>query len=167
MIIVVQIKKNILEKIWSQIPPDALSLIKRMLTYDPEKRVNAEEALKNPWLTSTKYADLTFSEARICLKKLKDYETQTILQRAVLSYFATVDLSPEEEKRLQENFAFFDLDHDGKLSERELIQGYTKLYSNAQKARFVVTKIMKCLDLKNKGTINFTGTVFYLLFKCF
>lgn len=150
-----------IDKIWTVIPQEATTLLQRMLIYEPEKRITAKEALQNSWLAKIKDANASFTEARICLKRLKFYQTQTILQRTVLSYFATVDLMPKEEKKLQEYFALFDLDHDGKLSEQDLVQGYTRLYSNNSKAKFVVKNIMKSLDLKKNGTINFTGNCIY------
>jgi calcium-dependent protein kinase len=35
---------------WANVSPEALKLIKKMLTLNPKKRVSAQEALNDPWL---------------------------------------------------------------------------------------------------------------------
>lgn len=35
---------------WDKISEDAKGLIKKMLTYDPKKRISAETALKDSWI---------------------------------------------------------------------------------------------------------------------
>jgi calcium-dependent protein kinase len=35
---------------WDKISEEAKSLIKKMLTYDPKKRISAELALADPWI---------------------------------------------------------------------------------------------------------------------
>lgn len=37
-------------QIWKEISEDCKDLIKKFMTYDPEKRITAEEALKHKWL---------------------------------------------------------------------------------------------------------------------
>ena len=37
--------------------PDAIDLVKRMLTFDPEKRITIEEALAHPYMKNLHYAD--------------------------------------------------------------------------------------------------------------
>lgn len=39
---------------WSRISPEAKSLISRMLTYDPAKRISAADALNDEWITKNK-----------------------------------------------------------------------------------------------------------------
>ena len=53
-------------KIFETISADAIDLLKGMLTYDPEKRLSAKEALQHPWfkkvsksLKSTKRLTMT------------------------------------------------------------------------------------------------------------
>ncbi len=49
-----------LEKEWKTISPEAIDLIKQLLTYDPKKRISCREALESPWLK--KYEDKTSEE---------------------------------------------------------------------------------------------------------
>eukprot|EP00550_Attheya_septentrionalis_P008399 CAMPEP_0198283434 /NCGR_PEP_ID=MMETSP1449-20131203/3012_1 /TAXON_ID=420275 /ORGANISM="Attheya septentrionalis, Strain CCMP2084" /LENGTH=699 /DNA_ID=CAMNT_0043980019 /DNA_START=155 /DNA_END=2254 /DNA_ORIENTATION=- len=53
---------------WSGISEEAKTVIRRMLCSDPERRISAEEALKNPWI------------ARFCMTKTK-LGTSAILKR--------------------------------------------------------------------------------------
>lgn len=43
-------KYNLNEPELSAVSNDAKNLIKKLLTYNPENRISAEEALKDPWL---------------------------------------------------------------------------------------------------------------------
>jgi len=38
------------DPVWGQISDKAKALITKLLTYDPDQRVSAEEALKHPWI---------------------------------------------------------------------------------------------------------------------
>jgi len=134
-------------------------LMKSMLEYDPDKRISASEALKNAWIDRPEKDRISFADAKISLKKLKNFKTQMVLQRAVLTYFATVQLMPQEQKQLQEVFASFDIDHDGKLTEEDLLKCYQKIYGSTGRAKIEADLIMKHLDLKRKGYINFTGLI--------
>ncbi|KAI8082785.1 kinase-like domain-containing protein [Halteromyces radiatus] len=40
------------EEYWSDISDSAKNMIDRLLTFDPEKRITAKEALKHPWITN-------------------------------------------------------------------------------------------------------------------
>ncbi|KAI8094931.1 kinase-like domain-containing protein [Gilbertella persicaria] len=44
------------EEYWSDISQSAKNLIDRLLTFDPNKRITAEEALLHPWITGSKEA---------------------------------------------------------------------------------------------------------------
>ena len=37
---------------------EALDLLKKMLTYDPERRIAAEECLKHPWITKKAHEEV-------------------------------------------------------------------------------------------------------------
>lgn len=154
--ILIHVFKN-LEKEWTKVPEEAKSLIKEMLEYVPEKRITAGEALKNAWIKRPEQEMVSFSNAKISLKKLKNFKTQMVLQKAVLAYFATIQLMPQEEKQLQELFASFDFDHDGILSESDIFLSCQKYFENASRAKIEAETIIRHLDLKKNGCINFMG----------
>ena len=41
---------------------EAIDLLKKMLTYDPERRIAAEEALKHPWITKKAHEEVDNEE---------------------------------------------------------------------------------------------------------
>ncbi|OBZ81914.1 Calcium/calmodulin-dependent protein kinase type 1D [Choanephora cucurbitarum] len=49
------------EEYWSTISSSAKDLIDRLLTFDPNKRITAKEALEHPWIIGSKEADLPSS----------------------------------------------------------------------------------------------------------
>ena len=36
--------------VWKRVSKEGVELVKRMLTFDPEKRISASEALEHPWI---------------------------------------------------------------------------------------------------------------------
>lgn len=134
-------------------------MLQGLLTYDPVKRISAENALKSPWFCSKEEIKLQSSnqEKEISLSKLKHFRTQTAMQKVVLTYFATLQVLPEEEEKLREVFASFDHDHDGLLSLDDLIRQCETLYGDRTKAKQVAERIMKKIDLNRNGSIDFTG----------
>ena len=123
--------------------------------------INSSEALKNPWLNQKEEEEtkIISSDAKISLTKLKHFRTQTALQRAVLTYFATLQLLPQEEEKLRETFAFFDSDNDGHLSMDDLIHVYEKVYGDPARAKQVAERIMHKIDMNRNGSIDFTGNI--------
>lgn len=69
-------------------------------------------------------------------------------------------MSATEKTNLQKIFMSLDKNGDGKLSEEELIEAYTKVNGNPTEAVFIVKKILKTSDHNSSGKIDYTG--FYL-----
>lgn len=46
---------------WKNVSSEAMDLIKRMLTYDPKKRISAQEVMSHPWVQHMK--DKTHDES--------------------------------------------------------------------------------------------------------
>ncbi len=99
---------------------------------------------------------LLSSEFRVSLNKLKQFNTQSQFQKAILGYIATQKLHPKEEMRLREMFNMFDINKDGKISMDELVQGYMQLCSNPTKARAEAKSVMQRVDVNRTGYIEYT-----------
>ena len=52
-----------------------------------------------------------------------------------------------------------DINHDGKLSKEELVEGYTKIYLSKEEAENAVNEIMKSADADKNGNIDFSEFV--------
>ena len=52
-----QQKETTFDKIFKNAEPDAVDLIRKMLTFDPQKRITVEEALKHPYLKNLHFEE--------------------------------------------------------------------------------------------------------------
>jgi len=71
-------------------------------------------------------------------------------------YIVTQLVGKKEKAELQEVFASLDKNADGKLSKKELIEGYTNIYGNAEKAAKEVDQIMNNADVDRNGFIDYS-----------
>ena len=65
--------------------------------------------------------------------------------------------SKEEQTELMKTFKLLDINNDGKLSQEELVIGYSKFMDRPQ-AEEAVKKIMSIVDNNNSGLIDYSGT---------
>jgi calcium-dependent protein kinase len=109
---------------WERISNDAKDLVSQLLQYTPERRLSAFEALQHPWIrrfTNT----VTPNESILAgLENLRCFRTQMTLQKAVLSYIASQELSKEEEERIKELFDSINVERNGRISKEELVKSY-------------------------------------------
>lgn len=143
---------------WTKISYEAQDLVRKLLCYDPEIRISASEALKHPWIgKGSSKATVTMTDARICLMNMERFQTQTLLQRAVFTFMATHQMTSLEEAKLKEIFNLFDIDKDGQISKKELIQGYVMLYGDSKKAKKAADRIFENIDVNGKKMIDYNG----------
>mmetsp|Transcript_42606 Transcript_42606/g.40876 ORF Transcript_42606/g.40876 Transcript_42606/m.40876 type:complete len:86 (+) Transcript_42606:904-1161(+) len=76
------------------------------------------------------------------------------MQQAVLTFIITQLVSNEETQSTKDIFSALDVNHDGKLSREELIEGYRKIYGEF--AEEEVDKIMKLADIDGSGEIDYS-----------
>lgn len=141
---------------WDKVSAGAIGLVKKMMRYDPDKRISAEEALRNEWIK--KYSGKSKVETETMLESianLQRFQATSELHKAVLSYMTEHFMSLEREKKARLAFATFDINNDGQLSKNELIEGYTQLLGNRDEARTRVEGIMEQLDMNRNGTIDY------------
>lgn len=58
---------------WAQVSDSAKDFIRKLLTYDPEKRPDAEMAMQHPWISELSKISLDSSLALGALSNLKDF----------------------------------------------------------------------------------------------
>jgi calcium-dependent protein kinase len=149
--------------LWRSIDEEAKDLLKLMLTKDPKARISASDAVKHPWFAKYNISFSTKEEQNEdliqSLRNLKNFSAENSLQRAVLSYIATQEIEPREEKRLKQLFDSLDINKSGQVTLIDLMEGYTKVYKDKAKAQRVSEQIMKRLDMNNSGSIEYSGRV--------
>lgn len=141
------------------IDQDCINLMKKMLTYDMDKRISASEALNEPWLLKFANKDEMVSpnELLIALNNLKSFRTQTMFQGAVLSYMTSQQLSKIEEAKIRKIFNSFDKDKNGQLTKLELIEMLRYVHGDSKRIYKDAEEIFKNIDLDKNGTIEYNG----------
>ncbi|OXB71805.1 UNVERIFIED_CONTAM: hypothetical protein H355_004657, partial [Colinus virginianus] len=116
---------------WSMVSDEAKSLVKQMLTFEPSKRLSAEEALSHPWIvkfTSHKDEDALGKHALTgALGNMRKFQSSQKLAQSALLFMGSKLTTLEETKELTQIFRRLDKNGDGQLDRRELIEGYRML----------------------------------------
>jgi len=144
---------------WNDVSDEAKKLIKKLMEYDPNSRISAEQALNDPWFKhmlgeSTLDKPLAVS----ALNNLKQFRAERKLQEATWVFLVSNLSSKEEKNQLLTTFQALDLNGDGRLSRDELINGYQKIMglTNVEEE---VDAIMRAVDNNNSGSIDYTEFV--------
>lgn len=139
--------------------PEAIDLIKRMMSYDPTKRISATQALSDPWILKFTKKGKASSECVLSsMQNLKSFKTTSAMHKAVLSYMVTHAISKEEENKLRVAFEALDTNRDGKLSKEEVMKGLLLIYEgNTMLAESEADRIMKRIDINKNGSIDYNG----------
>jgi len=66
-------------------------------------------------------------------------------------------MTKKEKDELAQIFLALDKNGDGTLTADELLEGYTKLYGNKERAISEVKYLMESADTDNNGTIDYSG----------
>ena len=132
----------------------AIDYIKLLLSYNPENRPSAEEALQNKWLVETVNMGKNKLSEYI-IKNLTKFRTTLGLQKATVSFLANQISINEEIKQLKDEFDKIDVNKDGEISKEELVRCLEVLYPH-EEAKQRAEDIFKEIDFNNDGTINFS-----------
>ncbi len=141
-------------KEFKSVSKQAIEYIKHLLSYDPEDRPSAEEALNNKWLQSMiSHGNSKLSE--FIITNLIKFRTTLGLQKATVSFLTNQISINEEIKKLKEEFDKIDVNKDGEISKDELIRCLETIYPR-QEAILRANAIFKEIDFNNDGSINFS-----------
>lgn len=151
--------------VWKNISKEGIELVKRMLKFDAESRITAQEALNHPWFKiqlSSDKGDAQF--ATNALSNLREFRAERKLQQAVVSFMVTQLASKDEMQELQKAFNRLDANGDGKLSQDELLNGFKDIMGEVA-AQEEVNRIMKMVDTDHNGCIDYSEFVMATLNK--
>ena len=66
---------------WADVSPDAKDIVKRLLTYDSDKRISALDALNHPWIKRMSTIEKVNKDVAMkTLKNLKNFRVRTNIQ---------------------------------------------------------------------------------------
>ncbi len=128
-----------------------------MLTYAPEQRITASEALNDEWLVKYSACKAVADSTQVfSLKSLQAFKVKNLLQQAVMAYIASHLQSQENHNKLQQVFQQFDKNGDGVLERDELLEGYAKMGKSKAEAKRIVDDILDKIDINKNGTIDYS-----------
>lgn len=157
---------------WTLVSEEAKNLVKLMLTFEPSKRISAEEALSHPWivkLTSHKDEEVMGKHALTgALGNMRKFQSSQKLAQSALLFMGSKLTTLEETKELTQIFRQLDKNGDGQLDRRELIEGYRMLLDwkgetvsdlDESQIEAQVDQILQSVDFDQNGYIEYSEFV--------
>lgn len=143
---------------WAGLSDACKDFISKLLTYDPEKRPSAEDALRHPWITEMSASTVDSSVALGALANLKSFRADQKLKQATYAFIAAQLLTKSEKEHLSKIFKALDKNGDGRLSLEEILDGYEKYFGKAM-GKEEIEKMFKSVDLDASGYIDYSEFV--------
>lgn len=147
-------KYDITKGVWKTISKDAKDLIKRLLTYKPDDRISAEEALTHPWLELSK-TEVDTGAASNALGNLKNFRSGQKLKAAATAFIGSQLISKSEKEKLGKIFKALDANGDGKLSKEEIHDGYEEHFGKLLNEE-ELDELFDSVDTDKSGFIDYT-----------
>jgi calcium-dependent protein kinase len=139
-----------------QISLPAKTLIKEMLTFEPETRISINEALKSEWLfyILSENNKENFKRNSLFMQNIKSFALKSKMQKAIY-YFIVNHLTCQEDRdELTEVFKILDRNQDGVISKTEIIRGLRQVNQFINESE--VDALMARIDRNHDCTINYT-----------
>ncbi|KAK6588446.1 calcium-dependent kinase [Cryptosporidium xiaoi] len=146
---------------WRYISDSAKDLIRRLLTIDPNKRINAHDALNHPWIrsliTTPNTNEIALFTNDVCdslLTKFRDFQRQSKLKKLALTCVA-YHLNDADIGALHKLFTNLDINGDGVLTISEIRNALHQIYNSSQLGNDIDNLLME-LDTDGNGRIDYT-----------
>ena len=159
------VKKGVYDK-WGYPFPvlseQSKDLIFKLLQYDPEKRLNAEQALEHPWFKTAEFKkkdkvnSISPELAKELIENMTKYRSDNVLKSAVIAYLIHHITNTEECFEASKLFNKIDINSDGKIEKEELIQGFEKYWGiSKEETKEKVDLIFANIDTDFNGFIEY------------
>ncbi|KEG01073.1 CAMK/CDPK protein kinase [Plasmodium vinckei vinckei] len=146
-------KYNFKGKEWNNISEEAKDLIKRCLTIDSGKRINASEALKHPWFKKKKGSfNLDVKMDIHVLENFKNYALLLKLQKLAMTIIAQQS-NDYDLQQLKAVFLYLDEDGKGNITKNQLKKG---LENSGLKLPHNFDVLLDQIDSDGSGRIDYT-----------
>ncbi|RDX84294.1 Calcium-dependent protein kinase 29, partial [Mucuna pruriens] len=136
---------------WPSISDAAKDLVRKMLTYDPKKRITAADALEHPWLKEGAEASDKHPDSAVLIR-MKRFRAMNKMKKLALKVIAE-SLSEEETKGLRQMFNNMDTDGSGTIKFEKLKSGLSRLDSQLSESE--IRQLMDSIDVDKNGTIDY------------
>ena len=81
---------------WDRVSKGAKTFISQLLEQDVSKRLSAEEALQNEWVTTYSRKEINLPSLTKCLRNMQNFSVQLKLQEACLMFMVNYLASKDE-----------------------------------------------------------------------
>eukprot|EP01017_Pseudomicrothorax_dubius_P025872 TRINITY_DN2839_c0_g1_i3.p1 TRINITY_DN2839_c0_g1~~TRINITY_DN2839_c0_g1_i3.p1 ORF type:complete len:506 (-),score=114.62 TRINITY_DN2839_c0_g1_i3:62-1579(-) len=141
--------------IWQNISEQAKTFLKKLLTYDPAKRVPASEALQDPWLVKRdNKAAVGAPILSDAYSQLRSFRAESKLAQATYVFIVSYLSTNEEKEELVKLFKSLDKNNDGVLSREEMRDGFRSYYTD-QDPDEMVNAIMQNVDVTKNNKVDY------------
>ncbi|CAD8146337.1 unnamed protein product [Paramecium pentaurelia] len=140
---------------WSGISDQAISLIKKMMEREPNKRITAKQAYEDPWIQNNVHVAKIDTRQ---LKNLQSFYSKNKVRTALMQFITTQVMTNQEKEELIALFKSIDKNGDGLLSKEELLAVYSQQY-DPLKAQQMVEEVFEKVDINKTGAVDFTAFV--------
>lgn len=108
---------------------EAKLFISKLLTYNPNQRYSAQQALKDPWIMRIMYRNRKFTKKNLVLgqeilRNLAKFNAGRKFQDAVWVFLVNYFVAESDKKKLMMLFQELDEDKDGLLRREEVMKGF-------------------------------------------
>ena len=142
------------EEEWDVISPEAKDLIRKMLTYDPAKRISAKDILLHPWFSHyEEKIKQDKSVAKSAFENMKRFKRNKKFEHATIGFIVNQLVSKEDRADLLKEFLHWDKNKDGVLNKQEIIESYKNVYGTIDED--VVENMIKSIDSDGNGVIDY------------
>ena len=137
---------------WNSISDNAKDLILKMLEYNPEKRLSAQECLDHNWIKTLASQSNPIMLPNV-LKNIYNLNAREKLQQATIAFIVHNLNSNKEIEELKKVFQAMDLNNDGMLNYSEIKKAYEKYFGVVSEVR--MNKIIEEMDNNSDGIISY------------
>lgn len=143
---------------------EAKMFIQKLLTYNPNQRYSASQALRDPWLQKIMFQNRKFTKKNLALgqdilRNLAKFNTGRKFQDAVWVFLVNYFLAESDKKKLMMMFQELDEDRDGLLKREELMKAYEKYKLVNELDEGGVDEVINRIDGNKNGSIDYTEFV--------
>ena len=143
-------KYNTSNPLYQSLSENAKDLISKLLKYEPNERITAENSLRHPWFNSDEIRNIDYLDFEVIkglLSNLEKYKSGNLIKCSVMAYLVHINSNIKEYTDASKLFNSLDLDHDGKLDKTELKNAFIKYFSlSEEQAINEVNYIFKNID---------------------
>lgn len=145
-------------KAWKDVSADAKDFITKLLTYQPDKRPTAEQAIQHKWIQVQSQSSVDTASTKEALANLSHFHSHNTMKTATLTFIGSQLITKQEREQLASVFKLLDKNADGKLSKQEVKEGYFTHYNKAISDE-EIDNMFDSVDTDKSGFIDYTEFV--------